>query len=52
MEKEIKVSTQHVWVGVEDQHVHLGLTNYLQGALGTVLSAFANFKTPATDRDG
>jgi len=38
MEKEIKVSTQHVWVGIEDQHVHLGLTNYLQGALGTVLS--------------
>jgi glycine cleavage system H protein len=38
MEKEIKVSEQHVWVGVEDQHVHLGLTNYIQGELGTVIS--------------
>ncbi len=37
-EKEIKVSKQHVWVGVEDRHVHLGLTNYIQGALGSVLS--------------
>jgi len=37
-EKEVKVSEQHVWVGVEDQHVSLGLTNYVQGALGTVIS--------------
>jgi glycine cleavage system H protein len=37
-EKEVKVSDQHVWVGVEDQQVHLGLTNYIQGALGTVIS--------------
>ena len=37
-EKEVKVSKQHVWVGVEDRHVHLGLTNYIQGALGLVLS--------------
>jgi glycine cleavage system H protein len=37
-EKEVKVSKQHVWVGVEDRHVHLGLTNYIQGALGAVLS--------------
>lgn len=37
-EKEVKVSQQHVWVGVEDRHVHLGLTNYIQGALGSVLS--------------
>ena len=22
-EKEVKVSKQHVWVGVEDRHVHL-----------------------------
>jgi glycine cleavage system H protein len=36
--KEVKVSKQHVWVGVEDRHVHLGLTNYIQGALGSVLS--------------
>lgn len=38
MEKEVKVSRQHVWVGVDDRHVHLGLTNYIQGALGAVLS--------------
>jgi len=37
-EKEIKVSKQHVWVGVEDRQVHLGLTNYIQGALGSVIS--------------
>ena len=37
-EKEVKVSKEHVWVGVEDRHVHLGLTNYIQGALGSVLS--------------
>ena len=36
--QEVKVSKQHVWVGVEDRHVHLGLTNYIQGALGSVLS--------------
>ncbi len=37
-EKEVKVSEQHVWVGVDDEHVLLGLTNYIQGALGTVIS--------------
>ena len=37
-EKEVKVSEHHVWVGVEDRHVHLGLTNYIQAALGTILS--------------
>lgn len=37
-EKEVKVSEQHVWVGVEDQHVQLGLTNYIQSALGAVIS--------------
>ena len=37
-EKEVKVSKQHVWAGIEDRHVHLGLTNYIQGALGTVIS--------------
>jgi glycine cleavage system H protein len=36
--KEIKVSEKHVWVGVEDRYVHLGLTNYVQAALGTVIS--------------
>lgn len=38
MEKEVKVSEQHIWVGVEDQHVYLGLTNYIQGELGRVIS--------------
>ena len=39
IEKEVKVSEQHVWVGIEDRYVHLGLTNYIQGELGTVISA-------------
>ena len=34
-EKEVKVSENHVWVGVEDRHVILGITNYIQGALGS-----------------
>ena len=38
MERELKVSRDHVWVGVEDQHVYLGLTNYIQKELGTVIS--------------
>jgi glycine cleavage system H protein len=37
-EKDVKVSAQHVWVDGEDRHVHLGLTNYVQAALGTVIS--------------
>jgi glycine cleavage system H protein len=37
-ERDVKVSEQHVWVGIEDQHVYLGLTNYFQGALGSVIS--------------
>jgi glycine cleavage system H protein len=37
-EKEVKVSERHVWVGIEDQYARLGLTNYIQGALGTVIS--------------
>ena len=37
-EKEVKVSQQHVWVGVEDRYVCLGLTNYCQAELGTVIS--------------
>ena len=36
--KEIKVSEQHIWVGVEDRDVHLGLTSYVQAGLGTVIS--------------
>ena len=38
MEREVKVSEKHVWVGVEDRHVYLGLTNYIQRDLGTVIS--------------
>jgi glycine cleavage system H protein len=38
IEKEVKVSEQHVWVGVDDRQVHLGLTNYIQGSLGAVIS--------------
>ena len=37
-EREVKVSEQHIWVGVEDREVHLGLTNYIQGSLGAVIS--------------
>ncbi len=38
MEREVKVSEQHVWISIEDRHVHLGVTNYLQKDLGTVIS--------------
>ena len=38
MEKDVKVSEQHVWISIEDRHVHLGVTNYLQKDLGTVIS--------------
>ena len=37
-ERAVKVSEKHVWVGVEDQHVYLGLTNYIQKELGTIFS--------------
>ena len=37
-EKEVKVSEHHVWVSIEDERVYLGLTNFIQGALGTVIS--------------
>ena len=37
-ERIVKVSEQHVWVEVGDQHVHLGLTNYIQGELDRVIS--------------
>ncbi len=37
-EKEVKVSERHVWVGVEDQHARLGLTNFIQESLGKVIS--------------
>ncbi len=37
-ENEVKVSKLHVWVGIEDRNARLGLTNYIQGALGAVIS--------------
>ena len=38
-EREVKVSEQHVWVSVEDAHVYLGLTNFIQAELGKMISA-------------
>lgn len=38
MERMLKVSQDHVWVGVEDEHVFLGITNYGQSDLGEIIS--------------
>jgi glycine cleavage system H protein len=38
MERILKVSQDHVWAGIEDQHVFFGLTNYGQGELGRIIS--------------
>jgi len=38
MERILKVSQEHVWLGIEDQHVFFGLTNYGQGELGQIIS--------------
>ncbi|HXG50572.1 MAG TPA: glycine cleavage system protein GcvH [candidate division Zixibacteria bacterium] len=38
MERIVKVSEDHVWVAIDDRQVHLGLTNYLQDELGSVIS--------------
>jgi glycine cleavage system H protein len=38
MERDVKVSQQHIWVAVEDRHVFLGLTNFIQAELGTMIS--------------
>ncbi len=38
MESSLKVSEQHVWARIEDQHVFLGLTNFAQGDLGQIIS--------------
>ncbi len=37
-ERTLKVSEDHVWVGVEDQHVFFGVTNYGQSELGKIIS--------------
>ncbi len=34
----LKVSQEHVWIGIEDQHVFFGLTNYGQSELGRIIS--------------
>ena len=38
MERTLKVSEDHVWVGIEDQHVLFGVTNYGQSELGRIIS--------------
>ncbi len=38
VERVVKVSEEHVWVGIDDLHVHLGLTNYIQAELDRVIS--------------
>jgi glycine cleavage system H protein len=38
MERTLKVSQEHVWVGIEDEHVFFGLTNYGQSELGQIMS--------------
>ena len=38
MERTLKVSQHHVWIGIEDQYVYMGVTNYGQGELGRVIS--------------
>jgi glycine cleavage system H protein len=38
MERTLKVSEQHVWIGIEDQQVFFGVTNYGQSELGRVIS--------------
>jgi glycine cleavage system H protein len=37
-ERTLKVSEDHVWVGIEDQHVFFGVTNYGQSELGKIMS--------------
>jgi glycine cleavage system H protein len=37
-ERALKVSRDHIWVGLHGQQVLLGLTNYGQGELGRILS--------------
>ena len=38
MERTLKVSEDHIWVGIEDQHVLFGVTNYGQSELGRIIS--------------
>jgi glycine cleavage system H protein len=38
MERTVKVSQDHIWVGIEEQQVFFGLTNYGQSELGHIIS--------------
>lgn len=38
MERTLKVNEHHVWVGIDDQHVFFGVTNYGQSELGRIIS--------------
>jgi glycine cleavage system H protein len=38
MERTLKVSEHHVWIGIDDQQVFFGVTNYGQSELGRVIS--------------
>ena len=38
MERTLKVSEHHVWVGIDDQNVFFGVTNYGQSELGRIIS--------------
>jgi glycine cleavage system H protein len=37
-DRVLKVSEQHIWVGIEDYHGFLGLTNFAQSELGQIIS--------------
>jgi len=38
MERTLKVSEHHIWVGIEDQNGFFGLTNFAQSELGQIIS--------------
>jgi glycine cleavage system H protein len=38
MDRTVKVSEHHIWVGVEDQWLFFGITNYGQSELGQIIS--------------
>ena len=38
MERTLKVSEHHIWVGIDDQQVFFGVTNYGQSELGRIIS--------------
>jgi glycine cleavage system H protein len=38
VERIFKVSTDHIWVGAEDEQMFFGITNYGQSELGQIIS--------------